>query len=81
MPERITETIIDMLTKDSVSVITKQYIEIDGVPYLLSKLRKAYDNSPVGREMIEDELSETDSQAIFSKWGDIATVESPIVTE
>ena len=73
----MTETIIDLLTENSVSVITKRYAEINGTTYLIGTYRKAYDNSPTGRQMIEDELSATDSAAIMAKWGDEATVDDP----
>ena len=75
------ETIIDMLTENSVSVITKRYAEIDGKTYLIETSRKAYSNSEIGRQMIEDELSEADCQAVFAKWGDTPTVEDPFIEE
>lgn len=68
------ETIIDMLTENSVSIITKQYAEINGITYLIGTYRKAYSNSILGRQMIEEELSEADSAAVFAKWGDAPTV-------
>lgn len=69
--------ILDMLTENSVSVVTKKYAEIDGITYLISTSRKAYSNSPIGRQQISDELSESDSAAVFAKWGNTATIEDP----
>lgn len=65
-----TKTALDMLTVKSVSVKTQKFYGDDalGLPS-----RKAYINSPKGRQAVIDELSAEDQNCIFAKWGDAAT--------
>lgn len=74
MIERIT---LDMLTQDSVSVMTQKYVVVEGVEYPIGDPhRRAYINSATGREAVQDELPEAQIKAILSVWG-----ESPTVSE
>lgn len=67
---------IDMLTKDSVSVKTQNYTNIDGVDYDIGlPHRKAYVNSTLGREEIAAELPEPYLSAVMVIWGDTPTVD------
>lgn len=72
----ITKITLDMLTADSVSVRSQQYVEVGGVEYAVGEPhRRAYVNSVNGRAAIEAELPETQQNAIFAMWGESPTVE------
>lgn len=71
------KTIVDMLTTDSVSVLTQQILEVDGVTYTLGNHRRAYVNSAQGREAIAAEQPEDVAAAVMAIWGDTATVTEP----
>jgi len=76
MIEKIT---LDMLTKDSVSVKTEKFIEIEGVEYQIGEPhRKAYVNSLSGRAAVVAELPEAQANAIMAVWGDTPTVADPV---
>lgn len=67
---------IDMLTQDSVSVKTQNHMIIDGIDYDIGlPNRKAYMNSPLGRESLSAELPEPYLSGVFAVWGDEPTVE------
>lgn len=68
---------VDMLTSESVSILTQQFVEIDGVLTQVGKNhRKAYVNTESGRKAIELEQDDSTVQAVFAIWGD-----TPIVVE
>lgn len=72
MEEKIT---LDMLTQDSVSIKKQKITTIENVEYVLGEpWRKAYINSIKGRQELQTELEEKYINAIFSVWGDIATI-------
>lgn len=72
MEEKIT---LDMLTQDSVSVKKQNITTTNGVEYVIGEpWRKAYVNSATGREEVQAELGSKYVTAIFSVWGDMATV-------
>lgn len=72
MEEKIT---LDMLTQDSVSIKKQKITTIENVEYVLGEpWRKAYINSIKGRQELQTELEEKYINAIFSVWGDKATV-------
>ena len=72
MNEKIT---LDMLTVDSVSVIRRNYVVVDGVEYPIGDPhRRAYVNDEAGRAAVQDELPEAQANAIFAVWGDTPTV-------
>lgn len=67
---------LDELNQNSVSVVTKKYIEEDGIKYFIGDIhRKAYINSADGRLEVKNELTEPYLSAVMSVWGDIPTVE------
>ena len=76
--ETYTEIILDMLTTDSVSVPTREVADINGVKTQIGKnMRKAYANSPIGREMIAKELPEEYANTVLTLWGETATIQDP----
>lgn len=79
--DTITKFTLDLLTTDSVSVVTEKQIEIDGKIYTLETSRRAYVNSPLGRTNIIADLPEEYMTAIFALWGDIPTIEDPPMPE
>lgn len=68
---------VDMLTPDSVSVLTQKIAAIDGVTYTLGNHRRAYVNSAQGREALAAEQPEDVVAAVMAIWGDTATVTEP----
>jgi len=75
----VTEQIaLDMLTETSVSVRRERTIEVEGEIISLTPHRKAYMNSPSGRQQVQDEVSEPYRSAIFAVWGEEPTVADPV---
>lgn len=72
---------LDLLTTDSVSVITELQTKIDDKIYTLDTLRQAYVNSPLGRTAIIADLPEEYMTAIFALWGDTPTIKDPPKSE
>lgn len=71
----ITEKIIDMLTKDSVSIITKKFIEDNGEKLQVGDIHRcAYVNSKEGRVAIVSNEPEDVSSAVLAYWGDEPTI-------
>lgn len=76
--ETYTEIILDMLTTESVSVLTREFADINGVKTQIgANMRKAYANSPMGREMIAKELPEEYANTVLTLWGTEAIVQDP----
>lgn len=70
-----TKKTIDMLTKDSVSILTQKFIEEDGVSYQVGKNHRcAYVNSVSGRENIQTNEPEDISSIILAYWGSEPTI-------
>jgi len=66
---------VDMLTQDSVSILTEKYIEIDGVETKIGdKHRKAYQNSEAGRDMLQSEQPAHVVTSVLAIWGDKPTI-------
>lgn len=63
---------VDMLTNDSVSILTERFYKGEK---LGDNIRKAYINSPYGREELQKEVAEPYYSAIIAVWGDKATLE------
>ena len=77
--ETYSEITLDLLTKNSVSVLTRTYADLEGVKTQIGEnTRTAYGNSPIGREQITQRLPEDYVQAILAVWGDTPTLEDPI---
>lgn len=66
---------LDELNQNSVSVVTRKYIEEDDVKYFVGDIhRRAYINSEDGRKEINEELAEPYLSAVMTVWGDTPTV-------
>lgn len=74
--------IVDMLTINSVSILTQKFIDIEGVPTQVgSNHRTAYTNSALSREALQSEQPEDVVNAVLAMWGDTPTVVDTILTE
>ncbi|MCL1788999.1 MAG: hypothetical protein FWG33_01425 [Oscillospiraceae bacterium] len=72
-----TKIILDMLTRDSVSVVSQKYIEIEGVEQVVGdNVRCAFSNSKHSREKIKEYLKEHSDcvNAVFAVWTDNPTI-------
>lgn len=76
-----TEIILDMLTSDSVSVLKRQYYEINGQRFYTDNERNAFVNSKSDKANLKSALSDEHYKAILAVWGDNPTVEDPTVDE
>jgi hypothetical protein len=77
LKEKIT---LDMLTKDSVSVLRQQFLTFNGEDMQVGgNIRNAYMNDESGREQIRKVLSDEYYNAVMAVWGDTLTVDEPIV--
>ena len=66
LKEKIT---LDMLTKDSVSVLRQKFIEINGTEMQVGEnVRNAYMNCENDREILKAELSEEYYNAVMAVW-------------
>lgn len=71
-----TRKTVDMLTKDSVSILTQNFVEFEGKEQQVGENhRRAYINSQEGRAEIEECEPENVVNAVMAVWGDTATVE------
>lgn len=70
--EKKTEIILDMLTSDSVSVLQRNYFEIDGKRYYDGNIRNAFMNSESDRKQIKSLLPEAQYKAVIAVWGESA---------
>lgn len=74
--EVLTRVTIDMLTSESVSILSQKYVTIDGVDTQVGdNHRKAYANSKAGREELRGEQTADVVNAVFAIWGNEPTVE------
>lgn len=80
---KLTEKItLDMLTKDSVSILKQNYLDLDGELLQVGQnIRNAYVNSPSGRATISEILPEEYANAVFAVWGDTPTIQDQIIPE
>ena len=66
---------LDELNQNSVSVVTRKYIEEDDIKYFVGDIhRRAYVNSEDGRKEINEKLAEPYLSAVMTVWGDTPTV-------
>lgn len=64
------EYTLDMLTDSSVSILTRQFIVIDGEKQQLGENhRKAYENNEDGIAQIKEEIPEPYKSSVFNIWG------------
>ena len=79
LKEKIT---LDMLTKDSVSVLRQQFINYNGTEMQVGEnIRNAYMNSKSGREQLRMVLSDEYYNAVMTVWGNAPTVDEPTESE
>ena len=77
LKEKIT---LDMLTKDSVSVLRQQFLTFNGEEMQVGgNIRNAYMNSESGRQLIRNLLPDEYYNAVMTVWGDNPTVDEPII--
>ena len=77
LKEKIT---LDMLTKDSVSVLRQQFLTFNGEKMQVGgNIRNAYMNDESGREQIRKVLSDEYYNAVMAVWGDNPTIDEPTV--
>lgn len=69
------KTTIDMLTDESVSILTQQYITIEGVETQVGENHRcAYINSAQGRADLEANEPEVIVNAVLTIWGTTPTI-------
>ena len=79
LKEKIT---LDMLTKDSVSVLRQQFLNFNGEEMQVGgNIRNAYMNDESGREQLRKVLSDEYYNAVMAVWGDNSTVDEPTESE
>lgn len=79
LKEKIT---LDMLTKDSVSVLRQQFLTFNGEEMQVGvNIRNAYMNSESGRQLIRNLLPDEYYNAVMAVWGDNPTVDEPTESE
>ena len=67
LKEKIT---LDMLTKDSVSVLRQKFINLGGEDVQVGEnVRNAYTNCESDREILRKQLSEKYFNAVIAVWG------------
>ncbi len=77
LKEKIT---LDMLTKDSVSVLRQQFLTFNGEEMQVGgNIRNAYINDESGREQLKTVLSDEYYNAVMAVCGNALTAEEPIV--
>lgn len=70
---------VDMLTTDSVSILTQKFIEIDGVKTQVGENHRcSYINSKIGRSDLQGVEPEEVVSAVFAIWGESPTVDCQI---
>lgn len=73
--ELTTKITLDMLTKDSVSVLKQQFLVLNGTEMQVGgNVRNTYMNTASGRAIISELLPQEYQAAVFAVWGDNATV-------
>lgn len=66
---------VDMLTKDSVSILTQKYIDLDGAKTQVGdNHRCSYTNSEHGRQNLLQSEPEDVVNAVFAIWGEEPTI-------
>lgn len=66
---------VDMLTPDGVSIMTSQFVSIDGEMVQIGEPhRRAYANSLSGRKEIMENEPEDVTRAVLVIWGDSPTI-------
>ena len=69
---------VDMLTSESVSVLTQKFINVDGVQTQVGQNHRcAYVNSESGRKSIVESEPEEIVTSVMPIWGDTPTISEP----
>ena len=69
------EKTVDLLTHDSVSVLTQKFIEIDGAKTQVGENHRcAYVNSKIGRQYLREQESQNVVDSVFAIWGNTPTI-------
>lgn len=77
-----TKKTVDMLTVDSVSILTQKFMEDDGEIVQVGKNhRKGYVNSGSGRAELQEKEPPEVAEAVLAIWGDTPTVQDICTTE
>ena len=67
---------VDMLTTDSVSILTQKFIDVDGVETQVGENHRcSYANSETGRNDLQSAEPEEVVNAVFAIWGDTPTIQ------
>lgn len=75
------EIALENLSQDNVSVLKKPYVEFMGQRFYGTNIRNTYANSPSGRTLIKESLSDEYYNAVMAVWGEIPTVDDPMIEE
>ena len=66
---------VDMLTTDSVSILTQKFIDVDGVETQVGENHRcAYTNSTTGRQDLQKQEPQDVVNSVFAIWGDVPTI-------
>ena len=66
---------VDMLKTDSVSILTRKFIDVDGVETQVGKNHRcAYANSATGRQDLQKQEPQNVVDSVFTIWGESPTV-------
>lgn len=69
--ETYNEIVIDSLTQSSVSILTKTFIDLEGIKTQVgNNKRMTYANSVLGRDLLLNEIGSPYYDAIMVIWGD-----------
>lgn len=77
----VTKKTVDMLTHDSVSILTQKFVTVEGTEQQVGgNHRVAYVNSNLGRTNLQENEPDYVQSAVLSYWGDTATVDDEVNT-
>lgn len=66
---------VDMLTTNSVSILTQKFIYVDGVETQVGENHRcAYANSITGRQDLQKQEPQDVVNSVFAIWGDAPTI-------
>lgn len=66
---------VDMLTTDSVSILTQKFIDVDGVETQVGENHRcSYANSLTGRQDLQKQEPQDVVNSVFAIWGDVPTI-------
>ena len=66
---------VDMLTTDSVSILTQKFIEVNGVETQVGENHRcSYANSSTGRQDLQKKEPQDVVKSVFAIWGNAPTI-------